>query len=130
MPAELLTTAQVATRFGVMPRTVNRWVASGRLPVAMRLPGRTGANLFDPADVEKLHRGSSVAIADDATPRQALASTLIGEDVVTWAARRRSDGEPSWRSIAAELAERTAGRVNVTGEVIRRWVTDAEAVAS
>jgi excisionase family DNA binding protein len=54
MNAELLTTAQVAERFGVMPRTVTRWVAAGRLPVAQRLPGRTGANLFDPSVVAEL----------------------------------------------------------------------------
>lgn len=64
------------------------------------------------------------------TATQVLATELIGEDVVAWAARRRADGEPSWRSIAAELATRTDGKVNVTGEIVRRWVVMAEAVAS
>lgn len=52
--ADLMTTAQVAERLRVTARTVNRWVEAGRLPVAQRLPGATGANLFDPATVDEL----------------------------------------------------------------------------
>lgn len=51
---DLLTAAQVAERKGVTVRTVARWVESGKLPVAHRLPGKTGALLFDPADVDAL----------------------------------------------------------------------------
>ena len=51
---DLMTTAQVAARLGVTVTTVNRWAADGTLPVARKLPGRTGANLYAPADVEAL----------------------------------------------------------------------------
>lgn len=37
----------------VSPRTVARWVESGRLPIAQRLPGKTGACLFHRQDVER-----------------------------------------------------------------------------
>lgn len=49
---DLLTTAEVAAITGKTVATINRWAASGALPVAKRLPGRTGANLFHRADVE------------------------------------------------------------------------------
>lgn len=67
------------------------------------------------------------------TPTQALATTLLGEDVIAWATRMRADGEPSWRSIAIELRKRTGGQVELTGEIVRRWVVTAaetKAVAS
>lgn len=49
----LLTTAEVAERLGVSARTVARYAEAGELPVAQRLPGTTGALLFDLAEVEK-----------------------------------------------------------------------------
>lgn len=52
MKDELLTSAQVAERFRVSVRTVNRWAESGRLPVAVPLLGRTAPNLFSPAAVD------------------------------------------------------------------------------
>jgi excisionase family DNA binding protein len=48
----LLTTRQVAERFDVNIRTVNRWVREGRLPVAVATLG--GDARFDPAVVEAL----------------------------------------------------------------------------
>ena len=51
---ELLTTSEVADKLGVDRSWVTRLVASGRLVPAMRLPGRTGALLFDPADVDAM----------------------------------------------------------------------------
>ena len=50
----LLTTAQVAERLNKPIGTINRWATEGKLPVAYQLPGRTGAKLFDPADVDTL----------------------------------------------------------------------------
>lgn len=50
----LLTTAEVADRLGWSIAKVNRKAAVGVLPVAQKLPGLTGANLFDRADVELL----------------------------------------------------------------------------
>ena len=52
--SDLLTTAEVAERCRVSVATVNRWAASGALPVAMQLPGATGARLYRPTDVEAL----------------------------------------------------------------------------
>lgn len=53
-PADYLTTAEVAAVLGRPIATVNRWARTGRLPVAGKLPGRTGANLYRRADVEQL----------------------------------------------------------------------------
>lgn len=46
MPNDLLSTAETAERLGVSVRTVIRWAETGRLPVAHRMPGKTGAMLF------------------------------------------------------------------------------------
>lgn len=51
---ELLTSAQVAERFGVDVRTVARWVNAGRLTPAIEAPGLRGARFFHPDDVEAL----------------------------------------------------------------------------
>ena len=50
----LVTAAQVAAKYGVTSRTVNRWVHAGRLTPAQKLPTPTGAYLFHAADVEAL----------------------------------------------------------------------------
>lgn len=41
----------------VTVRTVARWAASGRLPIAMKLPGERGANLYLRSDVERVLKG-------------------------------------------------------------------------
>lgn len=46
----LIGSAQAAKRFKVDRATFNRWVAAGRIPVAVEMDGPTGARLFD-ADV-------------------------------------------------------------------------------
>jgi len=46
----LIGSAQAAKIFGVDRATFNRWVAAGRIPVAVEMEGETGARLFD-ADV-------------------------------------------------------------------------------
>ncbi|WP_435107269.1 BldC family transcriptional regulator [Nocardiopsis synnemataformans] len=53
LPVSLLTVAEVGDLFRVNPRTVNRWVAQGRIPV-VRTPG--GHLRFDPAEVRRLLR--------------------------------------------------------------------------
>ena len=50
----LMTAAEVAARYGVTARTVNRWVHAGRLTPAQKLPTPTGAYLFKASDVEAL----------------------------------------------------------------------------
>lgn len=49
---DLLTAEQAAERAGVNRRTISKWADSGRLPVALRLPGATGARLFRVSDVD------------------------------------------------------------------------------
>lgn len=51
---DLLSTAEVADLRRVHVRTVHRWVATGRLTPALKLPGGTGAYLFNRSDVEAL----------------------------------------------------------------------------
>lgn len=51
---QLIPTKQAAKLLGVDVRTVHRMVDSGRLTPTLKIPGRTGACLFDRADVERL----------------------------------------------------------------------------
>ncbi len=60
---QFVTTSQVATLCGVTVRTVHRWVATGRIVPAHRLPGETGALLFDPADVDAIARERALELA-------------------------------------------------------------------
>ena len=50
---QLLTTAQVAERLGVSVATVNRKAKDGDLRPEMEFPGRNGARLFHPSEVER-----------------------------------------------------------------------------
>ena len=59
--ADRMTTEQVARRLGVTIRTVVRMAADGRLPVAFKVPGRTGTYLFDPQVVEMYARQLAAA---------------------------------------------------------------------
>ncbi|WP_083812643.1 helix-turn-helix domain-containing protein [Gordonia neofelifaecis] len=49
-----LSTAEVARMFSVTPVTISRWVRSGRLRTAGKMPGTTGAYVFDRAEIERL----------------------------------------------------------------------------
>ena len=53
---DLIGTAEASRIAGRTVATINRWAASGLLPVAVQLPGRTGARLFKRRDVERLAR--------------------------------------------------------------------------
>lgn len=50
--ADLLTTAQVAERLQLDISTINYRVRVGTLPIAQKLPGKTGAYLFDPEVID------------------------------------------------------------------------------
>lgn len=51
---DLLTSGEAAERLGVSRMTLNRRVRAGLIPAATRLPGRTGAWLFDPDTITAL----------------------------------------------------------------------------
>lgn len=52
---ELIGTTEAAKRKGVDRSTFFRWVQLGHIKPAMKLPGKTGAMLFDPAEVDALN---------------------------------------------------------------------------
>lgn len=51
---ELITTTEVAKLLNRDARTVQRQATSGELPFVSKLPGTTGAFLFDRADIAAL----------------------------------------------------------------------------
>jgi len=55
---------QAAKRFGVNRATFNRWVADGKIPVAVALDGQTGARLFDADVIDQLAAKYLAAEAD------------------------------------------------------------------
>lgn len=59
----LLTTKEIAERFGVETRTVQRWVERGWLRAVQKLPGPNGTLLYLPADVEKFARKRELEVA-------------------------------------------------------------------
>ena len=50
---KMIGTAEAARILSVDRATITRWYLSGKLP-GQKLPGQTGAYVFDLADVEKL----------------------------------------------------------------------------
>ena len=54
------------------------------------------------------------------TPKQELASVLLGEDVMAWMDRAHAAGS-TWRDVAGELSYRTDGVVSVTEQTIHNW---------
>lgn len=49
-----ITTAEACRRLGFKDRSsLTRYVAEGRIAPVMKLEGRTGAYLFDPAEVDR-----------------------------------------------------------------------------
>ena len=51
---ELITAARIAADHGISLRTVHRMIADDDLPFVLKVPGRTGAYLFDPQVVERV----------------------------------------------------------------------------
>ncbi|WP_372736707.1 hypothetical protein [Nocardioides sp.] len=50
----LIGSAQAAKAFGIDRATFNRWVIEGRVPIAVKVDGRTGARLFDADLIDQL----------------------------------------------------------------------------
>jgi excisionase family DNA binding protein len=48
-----MTTAEIAERYGVSRREIGRLRESGELPYEQKIPGRTGAYLFDADTVQQ-----------------------------------------------------------------------------
>jgi phage terminase Nu1 subunit (DNA packaging protein) len=48
---DVIDTATVAAIYGVNVRTVHNWARSGRLPFVLKIRGKRGAYVFDPAVV-------------------------------------------------------------------------------
>lgn len=53
-PDGLLTSAETVAALGIERSTLSRWVASGRIAPAVKLPGLRGPYLFDPAEVARV----------------------------------------------------------------------------
>lgn len=56
-----MTTAEAATKLEVTPSAISYMVKRGELTPAMKLPGRRGAFLFDPASIEAKRKEKSDA---------------------------------------------------------------------
>lgn len=52
--ANLIGSAEACERLGIDRSTLTRWVQSGRIAAAGKLPGPRGAYLFDPSEVDRL----------------------------------------------------------------------------
>lgn len=51
-----ITTAEACEQIGIDKSTLSRWVQLGRIDYVQKLPGRNGAFLFDPVEVERARR--------------------------------------------------------------------------
>lgn len=68
---DLITTAQAAEILGVTISTINRDVLLGRLTAHQKLPGRTGAYLFDRKVIEKAAAAREARASDAIAGRTA-----------------------------------------------------------
>lgn len=60
---DLIGSAEVCRILDVHQSTIGRWVTSGRLRTAHKLPGRNGARLFERADVEALREAVKAEVS-------------------------------------------------------------------
>lgn len=67
-PDDLIPSVEATDMLGVGRSTLTRWVKSGRLPEAKKLPGATGARLFRRSDIERV-------AAEEAAKRTAKAAS-------------------------------------------------------
>lgn len=54
------------------------------------------------------------------TPRQRLASLLLGRDVSDWIAERKANGD-TWPAIRDALRDATDGEIAVTWQAVQQW---------
>jgi hypothetical protein len=64
----------------------------------------------------------------NATPTQRLADLLLPTTLADFVQARRTAGR-SWRLIARDLHQETAGQVDVTAETLRGWYARTEQAA-
>ena len=55
--ADVVTSAEACEALHVDRSTLTRWVAAGKITPLTKLPGSTGAFLFDPSEVERIQTG-------------------------------------------------------------------------
>jgi hypothetical protein len=60
------------------------------------------------------------------TPKQQLATELLGTDVTEWIRTQRRD-QRTWNWIGAALGNATENKVHATRETLRKWSTTRSA---
>jgi hypothetical protein len=65
----------------------------------------------------------------NATPTHRLADLLLPTTLADFVQQRRDSGR-SWRLIARDLHEETAGQVDVTAETLRGWFGSPERLSA
>jgi predicted site-specific integrase-resolvase len=63
----LMTTPEVAAIFGCDVRTIHRWTAEGRIQSVTKLPGKTGAWLYDRTHIEQAAADADIVRVPKAT---------------------------------------------------------------
>lgn len=58
---DLIGTREASSILGVDRGTLNRWAARGDVPVAYKVSGATGSNLFSRHDIEKFAQARAAA---------------------------------------------------------------------
>ena len=53
-PIDLIGSNEAARILSINRATLNRWAATGRVPIAIDMDGLTGAKLYERADIEAL----------------------------------------------------------------------------
>jgi excisionase family DNA binding protein len=61
--AQLIGSAEACGILGIDRGTLIRWIASGRIHAVQKLPGQTGAYIFDRAEVTRVKTEQDKAVA-------------------------------------------------------------------
>jgi hypothetical protein len=66
-------------------------------------------------------------MADQRSVTEHLAQVLLGVSLETFVVSRRAQTPPrAWRRVSRDLYDATAGRIDLTGEALRRWYGDLD----